>query len=118
MLCSLMMRAAFLLLLPNAEIIRQKQPFCCWLRQRKISLVEYLSTLPAEIFIFLASSKKSYFLGFFRHQHPSSASLQTGYGIFIDGTIWQFLRKRLASGGASLYMPGMDPFALPSGAPA
>ncbi|MDE7371945.1 MAG: hypothetical protein K2N07_09460, partial [Desulfovibrio sp.] len=61
----------------NAEIIRQKQPFCCWLRQRKIFLVEYLSTLPAKIFIFLASSKKSYFLGFFRHQHPSFASLQT-----------------------------------------
>ncbi|MDE7370855.1 MAG: hypothetical protein K2N07_03770, partial [Desulfovibrio sp.] len=60
----------------NAEIIRQKQPFCCWLRQRKISSVEYLSTLPSEIFIFLASSKKSYFLGFFRHQHPSSAALQ------------------------------------------
>ncbi|MBD5416731.1 MAG: hypothetical protein HDR50_03530 [Desulfovibrio sp.] len=61
----------------DAEIIRQKQPFHCWLRQRKISSVEYLSTLPSEIFIFLASSEKSYFLGFFRHQHPSSAALQT-----------------------------------------
>ncbi|WP_291358332.1 hypothetical protein, partial [Desulfovibrio sp.] len=49
----------------------------CWLRQRKISSVEYLSTLPSEIFIFLASPEKSYFLGFFRHQHPSFASLQT-----------------------------------------
>ncbi|MBD5558427.1 MAG: hypothetical protein HDQ92_07785 [Desulfovibrio sp.] len=54
----------------NAEIIRQKQPFCCLLRQRKISSVEYLSTLPAEIFIFLVSAEKSYFLGFFRPQHP------------------------------------------------
>ncbi|WP_291355284.1 hypothetical protein, partial [Desulfovibrio sp.] len=49
----------------NAEIIRQKQPFRRWLRQRKISSVEYLSTLPSEIFIFLASAEKSYFLGFF-----------------------------------------------------
>ncbi|MDE7371212.1 MAG: hypothetical protein K2N07_05640, partial [Desulfovibrio sp.] len=47
------------------------------LRQRKISSVEYLSTLPSKIFIFLASAEKSYFLGFFRHEHPSSAALQT-----------------------------------------
>ena len=61
----------------DAESIRQKQPFGRWLRQRKLFLVEYLSTLPAKIFIFLASSQKSYFLGFFRQQHPSFASLQT-----------------------------------------
>ncbi|MDE5879097.1 MAG: hypothetical protein K2G99_03600, partial [Desulfovibrio sp.] len=67
--------------------IRQKQPFCCWLRQKKISSVEYLSTLPSEIFVFLASSKKSYFLGFFRHQHPSSASLQTGRGRSVNGLV-------------------------------
>ena len=36
-----------------------------------------MSTLPSEIFIFLVGTEKSYFLGFFRHYHPSSASLQT-----------------------------------------
>ncbi|MBD5627319.1 MAG: hypothetical protein HDQ90_07560 [Desulfovibrio sp.] len=50
-----------------AEIIRQKQPFHGWRRQKKISSVEYLSTLPSEIFVFLASREKSYFLGFFWH---------------------------------------------------
>ena len=33
----------------NAEIIRQKQPFWCLLRQRKIFSVEYLSTLPSKL---------------------------------------------------------------------
>ncbi|WP_300925217.1 hypothetical protein, partial [uncultured Desulfovibrio sp.] len=53
-----------------------KQIFRRWLRQRKIFLVEYLSTLPAKNFLFLASAEISYFLGFFRHQHPSVAPLQ------------------------------------------
>ncbi len=55
-----------------------------WLRQRKIFLVEYLSTLPAKIFLFLASAEISYFLGFFRHQHPPVAPLQTESGISIN----------------------------------
>ena len=61
----------------TAGILRQKQLLRCWRRQRKIFSVEYLSTLPAKIFLFLASTEVSYFLGFFRHQHPSVAPLQT-----------------------------------------
>ncbi|WP_300922921.1 hypothetical protein, partial [uncultured Desulfovibrio sp.] len=53
----------------------------CGLRQRKFFLVEYVSTLPAKNFLFLASLEASYFFGFFRHQHPSVASLQTESGI-------------------------------------
>ncbi|MDE6734489.1 MAG: hypothetical protein K2J64_03375 [Desulfovibrio sp.] len=48
--------AAQLLLPRNAEIIRQKQPFRFRLRQKKISSVEYLSTLPSEIVFFLAGT--------------------------------------------------------------
>ena len=40
----------------DAEIIRQKQPFMFRLRQKKISSVEYLSTLASEIFVFLAGT--------------------------------------------------------------
>ncbi|WP_300288229.1 hypothetical protein [uncultured Desulfovibrio sp.] len=77
-----------------------------WLRQKKIFLVEYLSTLPAKIFLFLASAERSYFFGFFRHQHPSVASLQTDLRMSINCSIQQGLclgARMLVSCGATGY---------------
>ncbi|WP_300916619.1 hypothetical protein, partial [uncultured Desulfovibrio sp.] len=64
----------------TATIIRQKQLFPGWLRQKKIFLVEDLSTLPAKIFLFLASPENSYFLGFLRRQPPPFAPLRAASG--------------------------------------
>ncbi|MBQ4568435.1 MAG: hypothetical protein IJA79_10030, partial [Desulfovibrio sp.] len=46
--------------------------------------VMYLSTLPPKIAHFLASTKRSYFLGFLRHEPPPSASLRADKGSAVS----------------------------------